>query len=83
MQQPVCHLVGCSQLFRGAGAGAGASAGRGHKYDLQMTFSITQEFNVFNFPDLSKSLNVWKAGGKQGGGGPGGREGEELTGFYF
>ena len=36
----------------------------------------------FNIPDLLKSLNLWNPG-KQGGGGPGGRVGEELTGSYF
>ena len=38
VQQPVCHLVGCSQLFRGAGAGAG---GGGQKYDVLLTCNIT------------------------------------------
>ena len=38
VQQPVCHLVGCSQLFRGAGAGAGG----GQKYDVLLTCNITE-----------------------------------------
>ena len=44
------------------------------------TYTPQKNFKVFNIPDLLKSLNVWnpKAGGKQGGGGPGG-EGRRGT----
>ena len=54
-----------------------------------MTFGVTEtvqkKINVFNISDLLKCKNVWnpKVGGKEGGGGPGGRAGEELESFYF
>ena len=41
--------------------------------------------DTYNVLDLFKSRNVWnpRVGGKEGGGGPRGRAGEQRTGFYF
>ena len=61
---------------------------RGHKDDVQMTFSDTDTMqkNLMSAASLTYSspeMRGPRVGGKEVGGGPGGRAGEELTGFYF